>query len=76
MCGPLLKPDPSALVQFHAGNNVLCGKDYTLFSLHEGVVVFETIKRKKCVCPSKVLVATFPSRHHLLPSSGPFGHAC
>jgi large subunit ribosomal protein L27 len=27
---------------FHAGNNVGCGKDYTLFSLIDGVVQFET----------------------------------
>ena len=27
---------------FHPGNNVGCGKDYTLFSLVDGVVTFET----------------------------------
>ncbi|HMB15629.1 MAG TPA: 50S ribosomal protein L27 [Pelovirga sp.] len=27
---------------FHAGNNVGCGKDYTLFALLDGVVTFET----------------------------------
>lgn len=27
---------------FHPGNNVGCGKDYTLFSLIDGVVQFET----------------------------------
>ncbi len=27
---------------FHAGNNVGCGKDYTLFALSDGVVTFET----------------------------------
>ena len=27
---------------FHPGNNVGCGKDYTLFALVEGVVKFET----------------------------------
>ncbi|MBW6509125.1 MAG: 50S ribosomal protein L27 [Desulfuromonadales bacterium] len=27
---------------FHAGNNVGCGKDYTLFALVDGVVTFET----------------------------------
>ena len=27
---------------FHPGNNVGCGKDYTLFALVEGVVTFET----------------------------------
>lgn len=39
-------------VQFHAGNNVGTGKDFTLYSLQEGIVVFETIKRRSCVsCP-------------------------
>ena len=27
---------------FHPGNNVGCGKDYTLFALVDGVVTFET----------------------------------
>jgi len=36
-------------MQFHPGNGVSCGKDFTLFSVEEGVVVFEVIKRKKCV---------------------------
>ncbi|MBN1958749.1 MAG: 50S ribosomal protein L27 [Desulfuromonadales bacterium] len=27
---------------FHPGNNVGCGKDYTLFALIDGVVTFET----------------------------------
>ncbi len=27
---------------FHPGNNVGCGKDYTLFALVDGVVKFET----------------------------------
>ena len=27
---------------FHPGNNVGCGKDYTLFALIDGVVKFET----------------------------------
>ena len=27
---------------FHAGNNVGCGKDYTLFAKVDGVVTFET----------------------------------
>lgn len=27
---------------FHPGNNVGCGKDYTLFALTDGVVKFET----------------------------------
>eukprot|EP00892_Ulva_mutabilis_P003322 jgi/Ulvmu1/1361/UM011_0089.1 len=35
--------------KFHPGNGVGCGKDFTLFSVEEGVVVFEVIKRKKCV---------------------------
>ena len=30
---------------FHAGNNVGCGKDYTLFALSDGVVTFETKAR-------------------------------
>jgi LSU ribosomal protein L27P len=28
--------------KFHAGNNVGCGKDYTLFALSDGKVKFET----------------------------------
>lgn len=36
-------------MQFHAGINVGTGKDYTLFSLSEGVVVYETIKQRSCV---------------------------
>mgnify|MGYP006308617787 CR=1 FL=1 len=28
--------------KFHAGNNVGCGKDYTLFAKADGKVVFET----------------------------------
>ena len=28
--------------KFHAGNNVGCGKDHTLFATAEGKVVFET----------------------------------
>ncbi len=28
--------------KFHAGNNVGCGKDHTLFATADGVVVFET----------------------------------
>lgn len=37
------------VMQFHPGIGVSCGRDFTLFSVEEGVVVFETIKRKKCV---------------------------
>ncbi|MEI7816427.1 MAG: 50S ribosomal protein L27, partial [Desulfuromonadales bacterium] len=29
--------------QIHPGNNVGCGKDYTLFALIEGVVAFERL---------------------------------
>ena len=29
--------------KFHAGNNVGCGKDHTLFALTDGVVKFERI---------------------------------
>lgn len=28
--------------KFHPGNNVGCGRDYTLFALSDGVVKFET----------------------------------
>ena len=35
--------------KFHAGNNVGCGKDYTLYALTDGMVKFEnkTGKKKK-----------------------------
>ena len=32
---------------FHPGNNVGCGKDYTLFALVEGVVTFERKDKKR-----------------------------
>ncbi len=32
---------------FHPGNNVGCGKDYTLFALLEGVVKFERKDKKR-----------------------------
>ena len=32
---------------FHPGNNVGCGKDYTLFALIEGVVKFERKDKKR-----------------------------
>ena len=36
--------------QFHPGNNVGCGRDYTLFALIEGRVQFRVIaKGRKCV---------------------------
>jgi hypothetical protein len=41
--------------QVHAGNGVSTGKDFTLFSVEEGVVVFETIKQKNCVRFSRLL---------------------
>merc|ERR1712078_482051 len=34
---------------FHAGVNVGCGKDYTLFALSSGLVTYERIKGRKCV---------------------------
>jgi len=33
--------------QIHAGNNVGCGKDYTLFALIEGIVTFERMGRDR-----------------------------
>jgi len=33
--------------QFHPGRNVGLGKDYTIFSLVEGVVKFERLDRKR-----------------------------
>jgi hypothetical protein len=39
-------------LQWHAGRNVGTGKDFTLFSLQQGIVVFETIKQRRCVCSS------------------------
>merc|ERR1712023_183288 len=33
----------------HPGNNVGCGKDYTLFALSEGLVQYDYIKGRKCV---------------------------
>ncbi len=32
--------------RFHAGDNVGCGKDYTLFALKDGVVEFNKRQRK------------------------------
>jgi large subunit ribosomal protein L27 len=32
---------------FHPGNNVGCGKDYTLFALVEGVIKFERKDKKR-----------------------------
>ncbi len=32
--------------KFHAGDNVGCGKDYTLFALKDGVVEFNKRQRK------------------------------
>nr|YP_010596502.1 ribosomal protein L27 [Chrysotila carterae]WAK83138.1 ribosomal protein L27 [Chrysotila carterae] len=34
---------------FKPGINVAVGKDYTLFALHEGSVIFETIANRKFV---------------------------
>ena len=36
-------------MQWNAGNNVREGGDFTLYSVDGGIVVFEKIKRKKCV---------------------------
>ena len=33
--------------QIHPGNNVGCGKDYTLFALIEGIVKFERLGRDR-----------------------------
>ncbi|MCB9497158.1 MAG: 50S ribosomal protein L27 [Fibrobacteria bacterium] len=33
--------------KFHAGNNVGLGKDYTIFSLIDGVVKFERLDRQR-----------------------------
>lgn len=41
---------------FHAGENVGCGKDYTLFALTDGHVVFERMgksKKKVSVVPNQ-----------------------
>lgn len=36
--------------KYHPGNNVGCGKDYTLFALIDGYVKFERIsKDKRCI---------------------------
>merc|ERR1711904_727148 len=35
--------------KFHAGVNVKCGKDFTLFSLVEGVVKFERLRGRNAV---------------------------
>jgi Ribosomal L27 protein len=37
------------LSQFHAGKGVGVGKDYTLFALQEGIVVFQKSKYQKKV---------------------------
>ncbi len=37
--------------KFHAGKNVKCGKDYTLYAIKNGIIKFKTqgIKKKKFV---------------------------
>ena len=35
--------------RLHAGNNVGCGRDHTLFALADGVVKFENLRRRKVV---------------------------
>ena len=61
-CQPLSRaaepPPCSVRLQFHPGIGVGCGNDYTLYSLEQGVVVFEVIKRKKCVRPALAAYGT------------------
>lgn len=43
--------------QFHAGKNVGCGRDYTLFALVDGVVKFDVAvggKRRVSIIPAEV----------------------
>ncbi|MCO5559206.1 hypothetical protein L7F22_012801 [Adiantum nelumboides] len=50
-------PEPVDLHEFHPGNNVGLGKDYTLFSLIDGVVKFEKYgpdRKKVSVYPKEV----------------------
>jgi hypothetical protein len=62
-------------LQFHPGAGVGQGKDYTLFALSEGVVVFKANARVKTVCATSMaaLFAIGPSlcKHlcHLLHAS-------
>ncbi|MEA3221752.1 MAG: 50S ribosomal protein L27 [Thermodesulfobacteriota bacterium] len=35
--------------KIHPGQNVGCGRDYTLFALEDGIVEFETLYNKKMV---------------------------
>ncbi len=37
--------------KFHAGKNVKCGKDYTLYAIKKGIIKFKTqgIKKKKFI---------------------------
>ncbi len=37
--------------KFHAGTNVKCGKDHTLYAIKEGIIKFKTqgIKKKKFI---------------------------
>ena len=35
--------------KFHAGTNVGCGRDYTLFALSDGTVKFETKNNRKYI---------------------------
>jgi len=44
--------------KFHAGNNVGLGKDYTLFSLVDGVVTFEHLDKKR----QKISVYPIPAQ--------------
>lgn len=46
--------------QVHPGKNVGLGKDYTLFSLIDGVVVFDRNARRK-------LVSVVPSSEYVVP---------
>jgi len=38
---------------FHPGQNVGCGRDYTLFALKDGVVSFNRSKREVSVTPAQ-----------------------
>merc|ERR1712224_1053051 len=53
--------------KFHAGVNVGCGRDYTLFSLTEGVVKFERLRGRHSVsvyCTTEEKKPISTSREH------------
>jgi len=46
---------PVVVLQFHAGDNVGLGNDYTLFALEDGIVEFkfkDKHRKKVCVVPA------------------------